>query len=298
MKPQERVAQLLSQPGNFECADCHSPNPTWASATFGVFICLHCSGVHRNLGTHITLVRSVELDKWTDEQATTMEHVGNTVGNRFWEARLPKGFARPGPHDHARLEKFIRDKYVVKLWAGSGNPPHQLKLPTRACSIATLAKSPGKPKEVAVGKSLRFARPIATDGEKKPENGVVVSRKLVYGQSEPKERAGKAEASENEVEASPANRMPKFAKRIVEKQEVKATPVKVVEKGNPAPPKAKKVTENLPTAAEICAQQKEPKKSRFAKQKREDGAVEPNAAAVQSKKDAKMIMGFIEHYKA
>ena len=54
--------------------------PDWASINMGVLMCLgiycilifnlttlECSGVHRALGTHITKVRSLTLDKWAPE---------------------------------------------------------------------------------------------------------------------------------------------------------------------------------------------------------------------------------------
>lgn len=51
-------------PGNSVCADCDAPNPDWASLNLGVLVCIECSGIHRNLGSHISRIRSLDLDEW------------------------------------------------------------------------------------------------------------------------------------------------------------------------------------------------------------------------------------------
>ena len=52
-------AVLKEIPGNDVCAECSAPEPDWASLNLGILLCIECSGVHRNLGVHISKVQFV-----------------------------------------------------------------------------------------------------------------------------------------------------------------------------------------------------------------------------------------------
>ncbi|KAK0201081.1 hypothetical protein DFS33DRAFT_1266439 [Desarmillaria ectypa] len=62
------LRELVKKPENKLCADCKRNDPRWASWNIGVFLCIRCSGIHRGMGTHISRVKSVDLDVWTPEQ--------------------------------------------------------------------------------------------------------------------------------------------------------------------------------------------------------------------------------------
>ncbi|XP_068471478.1 probable ADP-ribosylation factor GTPase-activating protein AGD15 isoform X2 [Phaseolus vulgaris] len=103
---------LLKLPDNRECADCRNRAPRWASVNLGIFICMQCSGIHRSLGVHISKVRSTTLDTWLPEQVSFMQFMGNVKSNKHWEAEMPPNFDR----SKLAMEKFIRIKYVEKIW--------------------------------------------------------------------------------------------------------------------------------------------------------------------------------------
>ena len=58
------INEFLKKPQNKYCADCKRPSPTWASINLGVFVCIKCSGCHREIGVHVTKIKSINLDTW------------------------------------------------------------------------------------------------------------------------------------------------------------------------------------------------------------------------------------------
>lgn len=88
--------------------------PRWASWNLGVFLCIRCAGIHRNLGVHISKVKSVNLDSWTPEQVVSLQQMGNSRARAVYEANLPDNFRRP--QSDSSLESFIRAKYEHKKY--------------------------------------------------------------------------------------------------------------------------------------------------------------------------------------
>ncbi|KAK3303533.1 uncharacterized protein B0T15DRAFT_540484 [Chaetomium strumarium] len=117
---QQTIKNLLKLEPNKVCADCkRNKHPRWASWNLGVFICIRCSGIHRGMGTHISRVKSVDLDAWTDEQLQSILNWGNARANKYWEAKLAPGHVP----SEAKIENFIRTKYELKRWVMDGPMP-------------------------------------------------------------------------------------------------------------------------------------------------------------------------------
>ncbi|VDM96822.1 unnamed protein product [Thelazia callipaeda] len=109
-----KVQALRQVPGNDKCADCDAPKPDWASLNLGTLICIECSGIHRNLGSHISKVRSLALDNWPSEYLSVMEAIGNKKANAVWEHTAPLG-KKPLPgSSREEKERWIKVKYEGK----------------------------------------------------------------------------------------------------------------------------------------------------------------------------------------
>ncbi|KAK0150735.1 Stromal membrane-associated protein 1 [Merluccius polli] len=140
------LSKMLREDDNKYCADCEAKGPRWASWNLGVFICIRCAGIHRNLGVHISRVKSVNLDQWTSDQIQSIQDMGNTRARQRYEANLPESFRRPQT-DQA-VEFFIRDKYEKKKYysknvtnGGSDKELKREREPERGNKLPSSSKS-------------------------------------------------------------------------------------------------------------------------------------------------------------
>ncbi|KAH6709924.1 putative GTPase activating protein for Arf-domain-containing protein [Verticillium dahliae] len=83
-------------------------------AKLGVFLCMRCASIHRKLGTHISKVKSLSMDGWSNEQVENMKKVGNVTSNQIYN---PENKKPPVPVDadeaDSAMERFIRSKYTT-----------------------------------------------------------------------------------------------------------------------------------------------------------------------------------------
>ncbi|NWT94487.1 ADAP1 protein, partial [Urocynchramus pylzowi] len=114
------LKEVWKRAENSLCADCGKPDPDWASSTLGVFICLSCSGIHRNIPS-ISKVKSLKMDYWDDAQVQFLAKHGNAVTKAIYEAHIPIYYYQPTYNDCQVLkEQWIRAKYERKEFTEPG----------------------------------------------------------------------------------------------------------------------------------------------------------------------------------
>lgn len=148
------------QLANPTCAECGAQQPDWASLNLGVLVCIACSGIHRGLGVHVSKVRSLTLDAWTDDMCAIVAAVGNDRANAVYEAAVPEGWVKPHP-DASREErrKWIEAKYVYRGFvdAAAGSTPEGLSL--ELCNAAADGNIAAAARALSLGADIDWHDP-------------------------------------------------------------------------------------------------------------------------------------------
>ncbi|KAG9348138.1 hypothetical protein JZ751_004168 [Albula glossodonta] len=93
-------------------------NPKWLSTNLGILTCIECSGIHREMGVHISRIQSMELDKLGTSELLLAKNVGNSSFNEIMEGNLPCPSPKPTPSsDMTARKEFINAKYVDHKFA-------------------------------------------------------------------------------------------------------------------------------------------------------------------------------------
>eukprot|EP00079_Xenopus_tropicalis_P025937 XP_012819590.1 PREDICTED: arf-GAP with SH3 domain, ANK repeat and PH domain-containing protein 1 isoform X6 [Xenopus tropicalis] len=112
------IDDVQKTPGNEVCCDCGSPDPTWLSTNLGILTCIECSGIHREMGVHISRIQSLELDKLGTSELLLAKNVGNNSFNDIMEGNLLSPSAKPSPSsDMIARKEYITAKYVERRFS-------------------------------------------------------------------------------------------------------------------------------------------------------------------------------------
>uniref|UniRef100_A0AAR2J9B1 ArfGAP with SH3 domain, ankyrin repeat and PH domain 1b n=1 Tax=Pygocentrus nattereri TaxID=42514 RepID=A0AAR2J9B1_PYGNA len=112
------IEDVLRMPGNEVCCDCGAPEPKWLSTNLGILTCIECSGIHREMGVHISRIQSMELDKLGTSELLLAKNIGNSSFNEILEGNLPSPSPKPAPSsDMTERKEYINAKYVEHRFA-------------------------------------------------------------------------------------------------------------------------------------------------------------------------------------
>ncbi|XP_074543942.1 arf-GAP with SH3 domain, ANK repeat and PH domain-containing protein 1a [Halichoeres trimaculatus] len=118
------IDEVLRSPGNDTCCDCGASDPRWISTNLGVLTCIECSGIHREMGVHVSRIQSLELDKLGTSELLVAKNVGNCSFNEIFEASLPSVSVKPSStSDMTTRKEFINAKYIERRFVRRTVPP-------------------------------------------------------------------------------------------------------------------------------------------------------------------------------
>ncbi|SCV04142.1 LAME_0H16094g1_1 [Lachancea meyersii CBS 8951] len=117
---ERELIRILNSPQNSnKCGECGTTFPSWCSISLGVFLCGRCASVHRKLlgqrgDNCYSDVRSLTMDRWSSSDLDELASSGGNKRNRTTWNPKNEPFPFDGDEDKTAVEKFIRDKYVLR----------------------------------------------------------------------------------------------------------------------------------------------------------------------------------------
>lgn len=196
----ERIREVRRRPENRRCFDCLEKSPSSVCMDLATFVCMTCSGIHREFGRK---VKSISVSSFTDEEAEMFENGGNEVAKVKWLYNYRESdFAIPTSSETSRIKEFMIIKYVNKRYM-------------KAESSLSLEKSESKSKKGKLKKKKKVKEISEEEPEIRsieddfPDLSIVVRHGLaasdeIEEEPKPKKKVKKKKKSKSVVSTPPA----------------------------------------------------------------------------------------------